>query len=221
MSFVIAAPEFVAAAASDLANIGSTINAANAAAMLPTSGVLPAGADEVSAAIAGLFGAHAQAYQSLSAQAASFHQQFVALMNGGAARYAASEAANALPLQTVQQDLLDAVNAPTQLLLGRPLIGNGANAAPGSGANGAPGGILIGNGGAGGSGSATHPNGGNGGAAGLFGNGGPGGAADFKGNGGNGGAGGLFGTGGAGGTGGGSSGGNAAGAGGNGGAAGL
>ena len=29
MSFVIAAPEFVTAAASDLANIGSTLNAAN------------------------------------------------------------------------------------------------------------------------------------------------------------------------------------------------
>ena len=36
MSFVIAAPEFVAAAAGDLANIGSMINAANAAATTPT-----------------------------------------------------------------------------------------------------------------------------------------------------------------------------------------
>jgi hypothetical protein len=72
MSFVIAAPEFVSAAASDLANIGSAIGQANAAAALPTSGVLAAGADEVSAAVASLFGAHAQAYQALSAQAASF-----------------------------------------------------------------------------------------------------------------------------------------------------
>ncbi|KCL23729.1 hypothetical protein W072_04062, partial [Mycobacterium tuberculosis TB_RSA162] len=30
---------------------------------------------------------------------------------------------------------------------GRPLIGNGANGAPGTGADGAPGGWLIGNGG--------------------------------------------------------------------------
>ncbi|MGA7055186.1 MAG: PE domain-containing protein, partial [Mycobacterium sp.] len=44
MSFVIAAPEFVTAAASDLANIGSTLNAANAAATAPTTGVLAAGA---------------------------------------------------------------------------------------------------------------------------------------------------------------------------------
>jgi PE family len=174
MSFVIAAPEYLTAAVSDLANIGSSISSANTAALAPTMGVLPAGADEVSAAIAALFGSHAQAYQALSAQAASFHSQFVALMNGGAAQYAMTEAANATPWQTVEHDLLGAVNAPTQALVGRPLIGNGPNAAPGSGANGAPGGILIGNGGAGGSGSISHPTGGNGGAAGLFGNGGPG-----------------------------------------------
>jgi PE family len=47
MSFVFATPEYVAAA-SDLANIGSTISSANAAALGRTSGVLAAGADEVS-----------------------------------------------------------------------------------------------------------------------------------------------------------------------------
>ncbi|AGL27282.1 PE-PGRS family protein [Mycobacterium tuberculosis CAS/NITR204] len=61
MSFVVAAPEVVVAAASDLAGIGSAIGAANAAAAVPTMGVLAAGADEVSAAVADLFGAHAQA----------------------------------------------------------------------------------------------------------------------------------------------------------------
>ena len=88
MSYLIAAPEFVSAAATDLANIGETISQANSAAALPTSSVLAAGADEVSAAISSLFGAHASAYQSLSAQAASFHQQFVQLLHGGAAQYA-------------------------------------------------------------------------------------------------------------------------------------
>lgn len=47
MSFVIAVPEALTMAASDLANIGSTINAANAAAALPTTGVVAAAADEV------------------------------------------------------------------------------------------------------------------------------------------------------------------------------
>ena len=113
MSFLIAAPEFVSAAASDLTKIGSTINAANAAAAFPTLAVLPAGADEVSASIAALFGAHANAYQALSAQAAAFHSQFVQLMNGGAASYASTEAANA------EQTMLNAVNKPTEVLVGR------------------------------------------------------------------------------------------------------
>ena len=95
MSYLIAAPEFVSAAATDLANLGETISQANAAAASPTSSVLAAGADEVSAVISSLFGAHAQAYQALSCRAASFHQQFVSLLHGGAAQYASAEAKNA------------------------------------------------------------------------------------------------------------------------------
>jgi hypothetical protein len=94
MSFVTAAPEIVASAASDLASIGSTIGEANAAAAVPTTGVLSAAADEVSAAIASLFRSHAQAFQALSTQAASFHQQFVQLLSSTAAQYASAEAAN-------------------------------------------------------------------------------------------------------------------------------
>jgi len=81
MSFVIAAPESVTAAASDLANIGSAIRSANAAASVSTSNVLSAAEDELSTAIASLFGVHGQAYQALSAQAAAFHQEFVQLMS--------------------------------------------------------------------------------------------------------------------------------------------
>src|SRR5271169_1751495 len=154
MSFVIAAPEFVGSAASDLARIGSMIDQAHAAAVAPTTAVLPAAADEVSAAIAALFSGHAQGFQALGAQAATFHAQFVQLMNAGAGSYAGAEAANASPLQAVEQQVLGVINAPTEALLGRPLIGNGANGAPGTGANGGAGGILIGNGGNGGSGGA-------------------------------------------------------------------
>lgn len=178
MSFVIAVPEFLSAAATDLANLGSTISAANAAASIPTTGVLAAGADDVSAAIAALFGAHAQAYQTISAQAATFHAQFVQTLSAGAGAYANAEAAN------VQQSLLNAINAPTQALLGRPLIGDGADGtAPGQ--NGGAGGLLYGNGGNG--------------AAGLIGNGGSGGAGGAGAAGGSGGQGGLlYGNGGAG-----------------------
>ena len=61
MSFVIAVPEFVASAATDLSNIGSGLSAANAVAAVPTTGVLAAAQDEVSAAIAALFSSHGQA----------------------------------------------------------------------------------------------------------------------------------------------------------------
>jgi hypothetical protein len=103
VSFVIAAPETVSWAASDLARIGSMIDAAHAAAVAPTTAVLPAAADEVSAAIAALFSSHAQGFQALGAQAATFHTQFVQLMNAGAGSYASAEAANASPLQAVEQ----------------------------------------------------------------------------------------------------------------------
>jgi hypothetical protein len=119
MSIVIA-PEFVTDAASKLANVGSTINAANAAATAPTSGVVAAGADEVSEAVASLFGAHAQAYQAISAQAAAFHQDFVQLMNASAGTYAGAEAANASPLQNLPQL---AANAAQNIGYGN--IGNG------------------------------------------------------------------------------------------------
>jgi hypothetical protein len=127
MSFVIAAPDTVMAAAADLARIGSTISAANAAAAAPTTGVVAAGADEVSAAVAALFSKSGQAFQALNSQAAAFHAQFVQNMTSGVAAYAGAEAANA------EQNLLDAVNAPTLVLLGRPLIGNGTNGAPSAG----------------------------------------------------------------------------------------
>ncbi|MCV7123125.1 PE family protein, partial [Mycobacterium lacus] len=171
MSFVIASEELMASAATDLARIGASIAQASASAAAPTTGVLAAGADEVSAAVAALFTARAWGYQSLSAQAASFHQQFVQALSSGAAAYATAEAANASPLQQV----LNLINAPTQTLLGRPLIGNGTDGAPGTGQNGGPGGLLFGNGGNGGSGGIGQ-NGGSGGAAGLIGNGGMGGA---------------------------------------------
>ena len=132
MSFVVAVPEALGTAATDLASLGSTLNAANAAAAAPTTGILAAAEDEVSAAIAELFSARARAYQALSAQAAAFHDQFVQALTAGARSYVSAEAANlaaftANPAQTVGQDLLNLINAPSLALTGRPLIGNGAN----------------------------------------------------------------------------------------------
>jgi hypothetical protein len=93
MSFLIAARELVAAAATDLARVGSTVNAANIAASGPTTAVIAAGSDEVSAGIAASFGAHAEAYQALGAQAATFHSRFVQALHTGATTYVLAEAA--------------------------------------------------------------------------------------------------------------------------------
>ncbi|WP_156766621.1 PE family protein, partial [Mycobacterium sp. E2327] len=177
MSFVIAVPQMVTTAATDLAGIGSAISAANAAAASPTTKVLAAGADEVSAGIAVVFGEHAQAFQSISAQATAFHDQFVNALTSAAGAYGAAEAANVSPLQILQQDVLGVINAPTEALFKRPLIGNGANGQTinGVGQPGGPGGILFGNGGAGGNGTNPGAPGGAGGHAGLIGNGGRGG----------------------------------------------
>ncbi|AFE14743.1 PE family protein [Mycobacterium tuberculosis RGTB423] len=78
MSFVIAAPEALDSAATDLVVLGSTLGAATAAAAAQTTGIVAAAHDEaLPAAIAALFSAHGQAYQAASAQAAAFHTRFI------------------------------------------------------------------------------------------------------------------------------------------------
>ena len=190
MSYLIAAPETLAAAATDIAGIGSAVGAANAAATAQTTSVLAAGADEVSAAITGLLNAHAQQFQALSAQAAAFHAEFVRVLAAGAGRYASAEAANASLVQSVEHQALGIVNAPTEAMMGRPLIGNGADATV-AGGRGADGGLLWGNGGDGAAGGRGQT-GGAGGDAGWFGTGGAGGAGGAGAAGGNGGNGGLL-----------------------------
>ena len=95
MSFVTTQPETLATAAGNLTAIGSAVSAENAAAAASTIGVSPAAADEVSALTATQFAAHASVYQTVSAQAAAIHDQFVAAMGASAGSYAATEAVNA------------------------------------------------------------------------------------------------------------------------------
>lgn len=99
MSYVSAVPDKVTAAATDLAQIGSTISAANSAAATPTTAALAAASDQVSAAIAAVFGEHAQGYQAIGAQLAAFHEQFVHALGAGADAYANAEASNAATMQ--------------------------------------------------------------------------------------------------------------------------
>ncbi len=208
MSFLTVVPDIVTGAAADVAGIESAVRSANRAAAASTTGVLAAAGDEVSRAIADLFSGHALDYQMLSVRAAAFQTELARALNAAATQYAAAEAAAAADLsaQSIEQGLLDVVNLPTNLLLGRPLIGDGASGttnAQGVGTPGGGGGLLFGNGGRGGDSIAVGVVGGAGGPAGLLGTGGTGGMGGFGAPGGAGGTGGwLYGNGGAGGIGG-------------------
>nr|WP_277396092.1 PE family protein [Mycobacterium gordonae] len=108
------APEVLASTATDLAKIGTAISAASASAASPTVAVLPAAADEVSAAISAVFGQHAGDFQHLSRQLVAWQDRCAGTLSAAADSYAQAELAN------IEQLLLNAVNAPTQALLGRP-----------------------------------------------------------------------------------------------------
>jgi hypothetical protein len=95
MIFVTAQPESLVSAAGQLAAIGSTLAAQNAATAAPMTGVVPAAADVVSLLTAAQFAGHAQTFQAVSAQAAAMHESFVATLQTSAGSYAATEAANA------------------------------------------------------------------------------------------------------------------------------
>jgi triacylglycerol lipase len=113
MSYVIAPPDMMAAVATDLAGIGSSLSEANAAAAASTTRVIAAAGDEVSANIAALFSAHGQGFQALGAQAAAFHDQFVQKLTAGAGSYASAEAANLAALEnTLVTDIFGSPATP-------------------------------------------------------------------------------------------------------------
>lgn len=99
MSYLVAEPQIMAAVAADVAAIGSGIRAANAAAAGSTSGLLAAAGDDVSAAIANLFGAYGQQYQAVGTQLSAFHNDFHQALTAAATAYTQAEAASVATLQ--------------------------------------------------------------------------------------------------------------------------
>jgi len=95
MTSLLTQPQLITTAAGDVEEIRSAIGAAKAAAAGPTTGLVAAAQDEVSAATAKLFGAYAQEYQSVLARAGVFHEEFAAALGSAGNAYAAAEAANA------------------------------------------------------------------------------------------------------------------------------
>jgi PE-PPE domain/PE family len=95
MSHLFAAPETLASTAADVESIGSAITTAGSSASGPTTGLVAAARDEVSAAIANLFGAYGHEYQAALAKAATFHDQFAQALATAATTYAEAETGNA------------------------------------------------------------------------------------------------------------------------------
>lgn len=95
MSHLLASPEALASTAAGVERIGTSIGAATANAAAPTTGMVAAAEDEVSAAIAKLFGAYGQQYQALLAQATIFHDEFTQALFAAGNGYAQAEAAGA------------------------------------------------------------------------------------------------------------------------------
>jgi hypothetical protein len=120
MSFVVAMPDLIQGAARDLAGIRSSLAEATAAATGPTTGVAAAAEDEISIALASLFGNFGSEFQALTVQAQAFHQEFVGLLNAGANAYLGAEAANA------EQTLMGELPAPAAA---SPVTGFGATVA--------------------------------------------------------------------------------------------
>ncbi|GAB3028569.1 PE domain-containing protein [Mycobacterium bourgelatii] len=121
MSYVITAPEALAAAAGELAALGETIKGAAAAAASSTTGIAAAAADEVSTAIASLLGGYAQEFQSLTARTMVFHAEFERALSVAGAAYAAAEAASLSPLQSLLQPLFGGTVGPDVATVGAVL----------------------------------------------------------------------------------------------------
>ena len=93
MPFVTTRPEALSAAASALQHLGTSMAAQNAAAAAPTTSMVPAAADPVSALQAAQFDAYGMWYQQVSAQAAAYHQLLVNTLGTSAGSYGETEAA--------------------------------------------------------------------------------------------------------------------------------
>jgi PE family/PPE-SVP subfamily C-terminal region len=95
MSFLTALPEELLAAQGTLQGILSNLAAQNAGAAAPTTTIIPAAADPVSAQQAGIFSTYGTQYQTIAAEAQTLQEQYVNTLGVSSGTYSATEAANA------------------------------------------------------------------------------------------------------------------------------
>jgi hypothetical protein len=96
MFFVVTQAESPAEVTSDPHEGGDAVAAHNVTAVVPTIGVVPAAADEVSGLTATQFAIHAQTYQQVSGQAAPVNQVFATTLAIRAGSHGATEASNVI-----------------------------------------------------------------------------------------------------------------------------
>ena len=92
---VLIAPEWVESAAQELSGIRSAITQASQSIIGSTTAIAPAAADEISTAIAAMFGDLGREFQALNAQTQAFHADFVRTLNSSVNAYLGAEIANA------------------------------------------------------------------------------------------------------------------------------
>lgn len=91
---VMVAPQLLEAAVSDLAAIGSAVDAANEATKNVTLNMPPAAADEVSTTITNLFSQYAVDYQQLASYTDAFYKRLTQQLTTSAQSYIGAETAN-------------------------------------------------------------------------------------------------------------------------------
>ena len=99
VSYVFAQPPALAAAATDLSGLGTALGEAAAVAATPTTDLLAAAADEVSASIAKLFGGYGQEFQAVSAKLGTLYQGLVQNLTSTVDYYVNAEAINTAQLR--------------------------------------------------------------------------------------------------------------------------
>jgi PPE-repeat protein len=114
MSFLTALPEELLAVSAQLAAITTSLTAQNAGAAAPTTTIVPAASDPVSAQQAGIFAAYGAMYQQIAAEAQTVQEQYASTLGLSSGTYSSTEAANAAQTSLSGSNPLDVI----QYLLG-------------------------------------------------------------------------------------------------------
>lgn len=96
MSLVAVAPGMIGCATADAVRVGDGLAVAHARALTATTAIVPAAADEVSAAISGVFARFGTDFHAAATTANGFADQFRHTLAAAATTYTAAEHANTL-----------------------------------------------------------------------------------------------------------------------------